>query len=358
MMELFEIEGIYEFFKYLLVKLGIYHYLERILYLPEILIYLIMGLTLFGGIVIIALYLSYLERKFIGHIQVRLGPMRVGPHGFLQPIADFLKFLQKEEIIPEKSDKLFFIISPLLVFVPAFITLSLIPLGRNLFFTDFSISLLLVFSISSASVLGVILAGWSSNNKYSILGGMRTAAQLISYELPLVLAVITVVILSGSLNLQEIVKAQGGYFLSFIPKWYIFYLPVGPIGALILFISSLAEMGRTPFDLPEAESELVAGYNTEFCGVMWAFFMFSEYIHLIVGASLLTLLYLGGWQGPLLPSFIWFGVKVIVIILLIMWIRATIPRVRIDQLLSLSWKVLLPLGILNIFITGLVVLWF
>ncbi|MCM3597466.1 NADH-quinone oxidoreductase subunit NuoH [Metabacillus idriensis] len=289
------------------------------------------------------------ERKVMGFMQGRIGPNQVGGRwGLLQTVADVLKLLIKEDTIPKLADRPLFILAPVIAFAPAFIVLSTIPFTDAFQFADLGVGLLFYIAISGLTTIGIVTGGWASNNKYSLLGGMRAAAQMISYEIPLVMSVIGVVLLSGSLNLNTIVDAQEDV-------WFIF---LQPIGFLIFLIASVAELNRTPFDLPEAESELVAGYHVEYSGFRWAFFMLSEYVYFFAMASLTTVLFLGGWHPvaflDFIPGAIWFGLKFSVVIFILIWFRVTFPRIRADQLMEFGWKVLLPVALANIFITAIV----
>lgn len=294
-------------------------------------------------------YAILAERKVLGFMQLRPGPNRVGGRfGLLQTVADVLKLLIKEDTIPKLADKPLFILAPVLAFAPAFMVLAAIPFSENLQFADLSIGLLYYIAISGITTIGILMAGWASNNKYSLLGGMRSAAQMISYEIPLVISVIGVIMFSGSLNLTDIVEGQKN----------IAYIFLSPLGFIVFLISSIAELNRTPFDLPEAESELVAGYHVEYSGFRWAFFMLTEYVYLFAMASLTTVLFLGGWQPiPFLgfiPGVIWFALKFSLVVFFMIWIRGTLPRLRADQLMEFAWKVLLPVALLNIFVSAVV----
>lgn len=289
------------------------------------------------------LFLTWLERKILGHIQLRMGPMRTGWHGLVQPFADALKLLTKEDIQAARVDKWLFGLAPVVVFVPAYMLYLAVPMTDRIVGRDFDLSLFYVFAVAALFPIGILMAGWSSNNKYALLGGLRAAAQQISYEVPMLLSVLGVVMLSGSLSIVQIVKAQSHV-------WFILYQPVG----FLLFLATLcAELNRTPFDMPEAESELVAGYQTEYAGMKFALFMLAEYSNLFVLSALGVALFFGGWQGPLLPPVVWFFVKTYTFIIGMLWIRGTLPRVRVDQLMDLGWKILLPVGLLNIMYTGL-----
>lgn len=311
-------------------------------------------LIVFGVISLVVAYLVYLERKIIGHIQVRLGPMRVGWHGLLQPIADGLKLFMKEDIVPSQADRWVFILAPLLCLVPAFIVYSVIPFSRHFYITDINIGILYIVAISSLGVYGIVLAGWASNSKYALLGGFRSAAQMISYEIFLGFSIIGPLMLAGSLNTIKIVEAQGGNWqlLGFIPipQWFIF---VQPLAFLLYLIAGTAEINRVPFDLPEAETELVAGFHTEYSGMKFAFFFLAEYANMMVVSAMAVILFFGGWQGPWLPGVVWFLLKMSIFIFLFFWLRATLPRYRYDQLMGIGWKVMFPLAILNIAVTGL-----
>jgi len=301
-------------------------------------------------------YIVWLERKLVARMQVRLGPTRVGPFGLLQPLADAIKLFTKEDIIVEQADKWLYIAAPIIAFIPAFITFAVIPFGDTvtlfgrevtLLISDFDVGLLYILGVTSLGVYGIVLAGWSSNSKYSLLGALRSAAQMISYEISLGLSVIGVLLLTGSLSLVDIVKAQ-----SSIGEWYIWKQPVG---FLLYLIAAFAETNRTPFDLPEAETELVAGYFTEYSSMKFAMFTIAEYANMITVSALATTLFLGGWQGPYLPPVVWFILKVMFFIFLYIWVRATLPRFRYDQLMRFGWLVLLPVGLVNVLVTALLV---
>lgn len=295
-------------------------------------------------------YAILAERKVLGFMQLRHGPNRVGGRfGLLQTVADVMKLLLKEDTIPRDADRPLFIIAPVIAFAPAFIIIAILPFTERISFANIGIGLLFYIAISGITTIGILAGGWASNNKYALLGSMRSAAQMISYEIPLVMSVIGIVLLTGSLNLNEIIMAQEN--VAFIIKQ--------PLAFLIFLIASVAELNRTPFDLPEAESELVAGYHVEYSGFRWAFFMLAEYVYLFAMASLTTILFLGGWQPipffEFIPGFIWFTLKFISIVFFMIWIRATLPRLRADQLMSFGWKILLPLALINIFVTTILI---
>ncbi|MEX2355945.1 MAG: NADH-quinone oxidoreductase subunit NuoH [Thermaerobacterales bacterium] len=288
----------------------------------------------------------WLERKISARIQNRVGPYRVGrPHGWLQLLADGVKLLSKEDIQPSAADRWLWYLAPIIAFAPAVLVFVILPIGPN--FTigqDLNVGLIFIAAITSFTLVGLFMAGWGSNNKYSLIGSMRAAAQLIAYEIPLVLSVIGVAMLAGSLNLREIVNAQANV-------WFVF---PQILAFIVFFIAGLAELNRAPFDLAEAESELVAGYQTEYSGFKWGLFFFAEYTNMFTLSAIAVVLFLGGWHGPaILPPIAWFLVKTYALVMVMMWIRWTLPRVRIDQLMDLGWKVLLPVAILNMLITGI-----
>ena len=329
-----------------------------------------------GVISLVVAYLTLLERKVLGFMQLRLAPRRVGPHGLLQPIADGIKLLIKEDPMPDGADKWVFILAPIMAIIPAFAALSVLPFASapfeifgykvEPFITDVNIGVLYILSITSLGVYGIILGGWASNSKYSILGSLRSAAQMVSYEVPLGLSIVGVLMLAGTASMVGIVQAQrtaGWWF--FVPQC---------VGLFCYFVSAVAETNRLPFDLPEAEAELVAGYQTEYAGMKFAFFMMAEYVNMIVVASLATTLWLGGWLRPLpnveslwfldwlnwahpaLSGIFWFSLKVFLVLYVYIWLRGTFPRYRYDQLMRLGWKWLLPLALGNVLLTGLVLL--
>jgi NADH-quinone oxidoreductase subunit H len=294
-------------------------------------------------------YAVLAERKVMGFMQLRMGPNQLGgKYGLLQTIADVLKLLLKEDIIPKLADRPLFIMAPVFAFAPGFMVLATLPFTDKFQFADLGVGLLYYTAISGISTIGFLTAGWASNNKYSLLGSMRAAAQMISYEIPLVMSVLGIVLLTGSINLNDIVAGQKDL-------WNII---VQPIGFIIFIIASTAELNRVPFDLPEAENELVAGYFTEYSGFRWAFFMLTEYVYMFGMAALTTILFFGGWL-PLpflgfIPGAVWFAIKFTAVVFFLMWIRSTFPRVRSDQLMEFGWKVLLPVALANIFLTALI----
>lgn len=314
----------------------------------------------FGVVLTFLAYLALFERKVLGWIQLRYGPNRVGPWGLLQPLADLLKFLFKEDVRPNTPNPVLFTVAPILALVPALMTYAVIPFGDRillfgreitLYITSVNVGLLYLFALSGLGVYGIVLAGWASNSKYSLLGGLRSAAQMISYELTLTLSVVGVLIQAGSLDLVEIVRAQSGTYWGIIPRWHVFWYQ--PLGFLLFFIAAIAETNRVPFDLPEAETELVAGYHTEYSATKFAMFYVAEYANILAVSALATTLFLGGWNGPgveraPLLGVVYFAAKTAVFLFIYIWLRATLPRFRYDQLMRFGWKVLVPLAFANI----------
>ena len=295
-------------------------------------------------------YAIYFERKFIGWMQFRHGPTRTGPLGLLQTVADVLKLLLKEDIMPKLVDRPLFILAPLIAFIPSFTVLATMPFTETLHFANLNIGILYYIAVSGITVLGVITGGWASNNKYALLGAMRSVASMISYEIPLIMSLVGVILMTGSLNLIDIVKQQeamGMWF--FIPQF---------LGFAVFMVASVAELNRTPFDLPEAEQELVSGYHVEYSGFRMAFFFLSEYVYVFGMASLTTVVFLGGWLPPFsflgfIPGIVWFVIKFASVVFFYIWLRATMPRLPAKWLMQLGWKVLLPLALVNIFLTAL-----
>ncbi|MGB5932246.1 MAG: NADH-quinone oxidoreductase subunit NuoH [Anaerolineae bacterium] len=309
---------------------------------------LIMMLLTIACLIVFALItimlINWLERKVIGRFQDRYGPNRVGPLGILQFVADAIKMFTKEDITPANADRVIFNLAPVMVVVPTFLMLAVLPFGRGMVAADLNIGFLYIVAISSLTTIAILLAGWGSRNKYSLLGGMRVVAQMISYEVPMVLSALGVIMLTGSLSLVSIVEGQ-----SRVP-----FILLQPLGFLIYFISAIAEVNRAPFDLPEAESEIIAGYHTEYSGMKYAMFLLAEYINAFIVSAIAATLFLGGWQGPLLPPYVWFFLKAYAIYFVLMWLRGTLPRLRIDQLMGLAWKFLVPLALVNLLVMGLV----
>jgi NADH-quinone oxidoreductase subunit H len=292
--------------------------------------------------------ISVLERKILGRIQNRYGPNRVGPFGLFQPIADGIKLLIKEDIVPARADKVVHFLAPIMMAVPAILALGVIPYGRNM--TAFSIDggILFFFAVGSATELAVFMAGWGSNNKFSMLGAMRAIAQMVSYELPLIITVLPVVMIVGSLSADAIVQAQAGYSYGFAPRWFVF-TPWGAAAFLLFFVSGLVESNRTPFDVPEGESEIVAGHMTEYSGFKYAIFFLAEYFGMFAVSGLAVTLFLGGWHAPLpwleiIPSYVWFFAKLAALLFVFIWIRGTLPRMRVDHVMNFAWKFMMPMA--------------
>jgi NADH-quinone oxidoreductase subunit H len=336
---------------------------------PTVVAHLVLIFMVMNLLVLSSAFMVWMERKVCAYIQDRVGPNRVGYEGALQPFADVLKLLFKEELRPKAADAFLFGIAPILSTVAALAAFSVVPFGTEttlfgllseplpLEVTDVNVAVLVIFAITSMGVYGIVLAGWSSNSKYSLLGGLRSSAQMISYELSYGLALASVVMLAGSLSLREIVTNQSGYWFHVIPKWYIF---LQPLGFLIYLTAGVAETNRAPFDFPEAEQELVAGYHTEYSSMSFGLFFLAEYVNMVTVSAVATSLYLGGWLGPLLPdwlSWIWFMIKVLAILFFYVWMRWTLPRYRYDQLMEFGWKWLLPAAVLNLVATAALVIW-
>lgn len=312
------------------------------------------GLVL-GILLLLASYLVWVERKLLARLQVRLGPNRAGKFGLLQPIADAIKLLTKEDIVPAAADRPIFLLAPAVVALTALLMFAVVPVGRDLVLfgrsipmviSDINVALLMVFALSSLGVYGVALGGWASNSKFALIGGIRGAAQMVSYELPLGLSLVPVVMLAHSFSLVDIVNAQAAY-----P-----FILVQPLAFAIFVISAMAESKRIPFDLPEAENELGAGFHTEYSGMRFGLFFLGEYVHVQVLGALVSVFFLGGWRGPWLPGPAWLFLKITIVALIMIWVRGTLPRLRYDQLMAMCWKVLVPAALINIVITGFVIL--
>lgn len=300
-------------------------------------------------------YATWLERKFVGRLQHRIGPNLAGPFGLLQPIADAIKLAFKEDIVPDRVERVTYSLAPIVSFIPAMLSFAVIPFGNtvtimgqqiDMVISDLNIGILFIFAVTSLGVYGIVLAGWSSGSKYSLLGGIRSSAQMISYEIAYGLSIIGVLVIAQTLSLKELVAQQEHFF-----DWYIFRQP---LGFVLFVICGIAETNRAPFDLAEAESELVAGYLTEYSSLRYAMFFIGEYANMIAVASVVTTIFLGGWQGPFLPPVIWFCIKVFLFMAFYVWVRGTLPRIRYDQLMNLGWKVLFPLALFNVLVTALI----
>jgi len=325
----------------------------------DFIILIIKIVVIFGAVMNVVGLLSWVERKVMARVQMRPGPTRVGPFGLLQPLADLLKFVFKEEVIPTQANTFLYIAAPLISLIPAFLTFAVVPFGPSLQVTDLSVGLLFVFALTSLGVYGIALGGWSSNSKYPLLGAMRSSAQMISYELSLTLSVVGVVLIANTLSLRELVISQNSTWAGFIPRWNIF---LQPIPFVVYVVSGVAETNRLPFDLAESEQELVAGWHTEYSSMKFLMFMMAEYANLIAVSSVATILFLGGWNGPMfgpqwlqmaLPI-VWFVLKIGLFVFFYVLLRSTIPRFRYDQLMKFGWKVLLPLSLANIVVTSFV----
>lgn len=347
------INPVYEYSKNYLEGLGI----------PSFIIGFVWTLIKAGILLLVpivnAIFVVWWERKISAHIQSRLGPMYVGGwHGCLQTIADSIKLLLKEDIIPELADKKIHLLATVVALVPAIVSFAPVPFGKELVLADIDIGILYVFAIGGISVFGIIMAGWASANKYSLLGGLRAAAQMVSYEIPRTFSVVPVIMFCGTLNITAIAEAQSGYLFGFLPKWFIFYPVVGQIAFIAFLIASVAETNRVPFDIPEAESELVAGFNTEYSGIKFSMFFLAEYSHVLISGLLISAFFLGG-GSPLLPflsfipSWAWFLGKTFFIIFCFLWFRWTFPRFRVDRLMDFNWKFLFPLTLINILLAGI-----
>ena len=287
----------------------------------------------------------WIERRGMARMQARLGPNRAGPFGILQPVADAIKVLLKEDIVPAKGDKIVHWLAPVVAFAPVLMIFAVVPFQDGALLADLNVGILYVVAISSISTVGLFMAGWGSSNKYSLLGAMRDVASVVSYEIPVVLSLVGVVLIAGSLSLNQIVLAQD------IP-----FILLQPLGFLLFFIGGCAEINRSPFDLFEADSEIVAGFHTEYSGMKFAMFYLAEYAEALVISAIIATLFLGGWRGPILPPWLWFVIKVIAVFFVLVWTRTTLPRVRIDQLMALAWKFLFPLALINLIITAIQVL--
>jgi NADH-quinone oxidoreductase subunit H len=329
-------------------------------------------LTLFVFVMLLnsAAVMVYVERKVAALLQQRLGPYLVGPKGLLQPIADVVKLMFKEELRPRAADPILFALAPIISATAAFAAFAVVPFGASTTFfgllreplklqvADVNVAVLVIFAIASMGVYGIVLAGWSSNSKYSLLGGLRSSAQMISYELSYGMALASVLLIGNSLSLTDLVNGQSGVWFGFIPRWFLF---LQPLGFLIFMTAGIAETNRAPFDFPEAEQELVAGYHTEYSSMSFAMFFLAEYINMVTVSAVATDLYLGGWHGPFLPvslGWIWFLIKVGALLFFYVWMRWTLPRYRYDQLMAFGWKILLPLSVVNLLVTAAGVLYF
>ena len=307
--------------------------------------WLFFTIVIIGFVLTMVMGVIYIERRGMARMQSRLGPNRTGPFGLLQPVADALKVMLKEDIIPTNADKIVHWLAPVVAFAPALMIFAVIPFQNGALLADLNIGILYVVAISSVTTVGIFMAGWGSSNKYSLLGAMRNVAAVVSYEIPMLLAIVGVVLIAGSLSLNQIVLAQD------IP-----FILLQPLGFLLFFAAGCAEINRSPFDLMEADSEIVAGFHTEYSGMKFAMFYLVEYAEAVAISAIIATLFLGGWRGPLLPPWLWFITKVIIVFFAMVWMRTTLPRIRIDQLMAFAWKFLFPLAIINLVITAIQVL--
>ena len=344
------VQGILEFVDQIFVKLSYWASTQLANFLPDwgvtfvmmlatVLVLIFFGL---GSIIWINVY----ERKLIGRIQDRYGPNRFGPWGLLQCVADMVKLLTKEDITPARADRLIFNLAVIVPIVPTFLILAVIPFGRGMVAADLNIGFLYIVAVGSLGTIGIFMAGWASRNKYSVLAGLRTVAQMISYEIPMVLSAVGVLLLVGSLSMVSIVDAQGAWGLPFVV--------LQPLAFVLYFIAAVAEVNRSPFDLPEGESEIVAGYHIEYSGIKFSMFLLAEYVNAFSICAIATTLFLGGWRGPILPSWAWFLIKSYFLYFVLIWLRGTLPRLRVDQLMNFAWKTLVPLALANLMVTALV----
>jgi len=303
-------------------------------------------------LIVVVMLQTWAERRVLGRMQDRWGPNRVGKFGLLQPVADVVKLLLKEDIRPNTADPVAHLLAPVIVLIPALLAFAVIPFGDGMAIADINIGILFVVAIGSLTTVGIVLAGWGSGNKYSVLGGMRAAAQMVSFEVPLVLALTGPVLVVGSMSMGDLVSAQAGFGGL---GWMVF---AQPVAFAVYLVAGTAEINRSPFDIPEGESELVAGFHTEYSGIKWALFFLAEYLNAFALAAIAATVFLGGWQGPLLPPYLWFVVKAWLLFLAMIWVRATLPRLRVDQLMGFCWKVLVPVALANLLLTALgVSLW-
>jgi NADH-quinone oxidoreductase subunit H len=344
------IQGILEFIDQIFVNLSFWFSSQLANYLPDWAVTFVMMLATVLVLIVFGLgsiiWINIFERKVIGRLQDRYGPNRFGPWGLLQCVADMVKLLTKEDITPSRADRLIFNLAAVLPIIPTFLVLAVLPFGRGMVAADLNIGFLYIVAVGSLGTIAVFMAGWSSRNKYSLLGGMRTVAQMISYEIPMVLSVVGVLLLVGSLSMVSIVDAQG--------EWRLPFVVLQPLAFVLYFTSAVAEVNRSPFDLPEGESEIVAGYHIEYSGIKFAMFLLAEYINAFSICAIATTLFLGGWRGPILPSWAWFFLKTYFLYFVLIWLRATLPRLRVDQLMNFAWKTLVPLALANLMITALV----
>ncbi|MCR4435219.1 MAG: NADH-quinone oxidoreductase subunit NuoH [Clostridiales bacterium] len=308
---------------------------------------LLIGVVYFAAIAafitVLVIILMWMDRRVAAFFQERLGPIKYGPQGLLQPVFDAVKMVSKGNITPRNVDKLVYNLAPMLIFMTTLLVYAALPYGKNLTVVNLNVGVLYLIAISSTATIAILMGGWGSNNKYSLIGGMRTVAMIISYEIPFAFSLLGIIMLTGSMNMTDIINAQKNV-------WFVF---LQPLAFVVFMITAMAELNKSPFDLPEAESELVAGFITEYAGMKFGLVYLAEYANMFSMAAIAVTLFFGGWQGPLLPSWLWFLIKTLLMVFFIMWIRWTLPRIRIDKMMKLNWKVLIPLSILNIFLTGI-----
>jgi NADH-quinone oxidoreductase subunit H len=344
------IQRILEFVDQIFVNLSLWLSSQLANFLPEwgvtfvmmfatVLVLIVFGL---GSII----WINIFERKVIGRFQDRYGPNRFGPWGLLQCVADMIKLLTKEDITPTKADRLVYNLAAVVPIIPTFLVLAVLPFGRGMVGADLNIGFLYIVAVGSLGTIGIFMASWSSRNKYALLSGLRTVAQMISYEIPMALSVVGVLLLVGSLSLVSIVEAQG--------QWRLPFIVLQPLAFVLYFTAAVAEVNRSPFDLPEGESEIVAGYHIEYGGIKFAMFLLAEYINAFSICAIATTVFLGGWQGPILPSWAWFFIKAYALYVVLIWLRGTLPRLRVDQLMDFAWKTMVPLALANLMVTALV----
>ena len=344
------VQQILEFVDQIFVNLSFWFSTQLANFLPDWAVTFIMMFATVLVLIVFGLgsiiWINVFERKIIGRIQDRYGPNRFGPWGLLQCVADMVKLLTKEDITPSKADRLIYNLAAVVPIVPTFLILAVLPFGRGMVAADLNIGLLYIVAVGSLGTIGIFMGSWASRNKYSLIAGVRTVAQMISYEIPMVLSVVGVVLLVGSLSMVSIVEAQG--------QWRLPFIVLQPLAFVLYFTSAVAEVNRSPFDLPEGESEIVAGYHIEYTGIKFAMFLLAEYVNAFSICAIATTVFLGGWQGPILPSWAWFFIKAYFLYFVLIWLRGTLPRLRVDQLMNFSWKVLVPLALVNLLLTALV----
>ncbi len=344
------IQQIYQFIDQVFVNLSFWFSSQLANFLPEwavtfIMMFATVLVLVFFGLGSI-IWINVFERKIVGRIQDRYGPNRFGPWGLLQCVADMVKLLTKEDVTPSRADRLIYNLAAIVPIIPTFLVLAVLPFGRGMVAADLNIGFLYIVAVGSLVTIAIFMGAWASRNKYSLLGGMRTVAQMISYEIPMVLSVVGVLLLVGSLSMVDIVEEQG--------QWRLPFVVLQPLAFVLYFVSAVAEVNRSPFDLPEGESEIVAGHLIEYTGIKFAMFLLAEYVNAFSICAIATTLFLGGWQGPILPSWAWFFIKAYFLYFVLIWLRGTLPRLRVDQLMNFAWKVLVPLALVNLLLTALV----